>query len=70
MTRAEKIAANKLDNEINRLYRENCNGMTINIMDIPKLFNVAKEAHKEGRDMKEAILSFCAGYNGLVKFSH
>jgi hypothetical protein len=58
MTRAEKIAAKKLDAEINKLYCENCSGIQIDIMDISKVFDVAKKARAEGRDMKDAIVSF------------
>jgi hypothetical protein len=58
MSRSEKIAANKLDKEISKLYRENCNGMQINMLDIPRIFEAAKKAHSEGKDMKEAIVSF------------
>lgn len=58
MTRAEKIAAKKLDTEISKLYHESCNGIQINMMDIPKVFEAAKKARTEGRDMKEAIVSF------------
>jgi hypothetical protein len=58
MTRAEKIAANKLEKEIGAIYKANCSGIQIDIFDISKVFAVAKKAHAEGRDMKEAIVSF------------
>lgn len=57
-TRAEKSAAKKLDAEISKLYQENCSNITINMMDIPAIFAEAKKARQEGRDMKEAIISF------------
>ncbi len=47
-----------LDREINKLYRENCANIQINIMDIPRIFKVAKEARAQGKDMKEAIVTF------------
>ncbi len=47
-----------LDREIDKLYRENCSGIQIDIFDIPKVFAEAKKAKAEGRDMKEAIVSF------------
>ena len=47
-----------LDREINKLYHENCSGIQIDIFDIPKVFAVARKARAEGRDMKEAIISF------------
>jgi cystathionine beta-lyase/cystathionine gamma-synthase len=58
MTRAEKIAANKLDKEISKLFHENCSNIQINMMDIPKVFAAAKRARMEGRDMKEEIIFF------------
>lgn len=56
-TRAEKIAAKKLDREIEILYRQNCSGIQIHMMDISKVFDAAKLAHKEGREMKQAIIA-------------
>ncbi len=53
-TKAEKA----LDKEINDLYIQNCSGIQINIMDIPRVFAEARKARSEGRDMKEAIVSF------------
>ncbi len=47
-----------LDREIDKLYRENCANIQINIMDIPRIFQVAKEARAQGKDMKEAIVTF------------
>lgn len=47
-----------LDKEIDKLYRENCSGIAISILDIPKVFAEAKKARAEGRDMKDAIVSF------------
>lgn len=47
-----------LDREINKLYRENCSGIQIDIFDIPKVFAEARKARAEGRDMKDAIVSF------------
>lgn len=56
---AKQSKADKaLDREINKLYNENCSGIQINIMDIPKVFAEARKARAEGRDMKEAIVSF------------
>ena len=53
-TKADKA----LDREINTLYVQNCSGIQISIMDIPKVFAEAKKARAEGRDMKDAIVSF------------
>lgn len=58
MNRKEKMAAKKLDAEIDLIYKQNCQNIQISIFDIPKIFDVAKKAHAEGKDMKEAIVSF------------
>lgn len=47
-----------LDREIDKLYRENCTNIQINIMDIPRVFAEARKARAEGRDMKDAIIAF------------
>jgi len=47
-----------LDREIDKLYRENCSGIQIDIFDIPKVFAEGRKARAEGRDMKDAIVSF------------
>lgn len=49
-----------LDKEIQRLYSESCHRIQISLMDIPKVFAEARKAKLEGRDMKEAIVSFVA----------
>jgi hypothetical protein len=53
-TKAEK----ELDAEIDRLYREHCDGIQIDIMSVPSIFAEARKARAEGRDMKEAILNY------------
>jgi hypothetical protein len=58
MTRAEKIAAKKLDQEIDAIYKANCAGIEIDIFDIERVFAVGRTARAEGRDMKEAIVAF------------
>jgi cystathionine beta-lyase/cystathionine gamma-synthase len=59
MSMAKQSKADKaLDREIDKLYRENCANIAIDIFDIPKVFAEAKKARAEGRDMKEAIVSF------------
>lgn len=56
---AKQSKADKaLDREIDQLYRESCSGIQINIMDIPSVFRVAKEARAQGKDMREAIVNF------------
>lgn len=58
MTRSEKIAAKKLDQEIELLYRQSCANIQISILDIPKIFAEARKARAEGRDMQNAIITF------------
>ncbi len=56
---AKQSKADKaLDREIDKLYRENCANIAIDIMDIGKVFAEGRKARMEGRDMKEAIVSF------------
>jgi hypothetical protein len=57
-TRAEKIAAKKLDNEIEALYTKNCSNIQISIWDISKVYAEARKARAEGRDMEQAIIGF------------
>lgn len=53
-TKAEKA----LDAEINRLYTQNCAGIQVSILDIPSIFDEARKAKFEGRDMKQAIIDY------------
>lgn len=56
---AKQSKADKtLDREIDKLYRENCANIQVSIMDIPRIFAEAKKARAEGRDMKDAIVTF------------
>jgi hypothetical protein len=55
---AKPLTAKKLDKEIERIYYANCAGIQIDMMDIPKVFAVGRSAYTNGRDMKEAIVSY------------
>jgi hypothetical protein len=57
-TRTEKLAAKNLDRLIERIYRQNCSGITIDMLDIGKVFAEGRKAAAEGRDLKEAIVTF------------
>jgi nucleoid DNA-binding protein len=61
---ARKMSAKQiekaLDAEISALYRVVGDRIQIDIMDIGKVFKVAKAARAEGRDMKEAMVAFLA----------
>ena len=58
MTRAEKTAKKKADNLIEKTYLENCSGVTVNVMDIGKIFAEGHKALAEGRDLKTALVEF------------
>jgi hypothetical protein len=58
--RKNERASDAIDCEIDRIYRENCSGIQIDIFDIPRVFDAGRKARTEGRDMKEAIVSFVA----------
>ena len=58
MTRAEKMAAKKLDNEIEALYTKNCSYIQIDIWDISKVYAAARKARAENRDMEQEIINF------------
>jgi hypothetical protein len=49
------------DARVDRVYRENCSGVQVNIMDIPKIFRVGHAAIAEGADdtvLKEKIVAY------------
>ena len=52
------LAGKKLDKEIERIYYANCSGIQIPMMDIPNVFAAGRRAYVEGRDMKDAIVSY------------
>lgn len=52
-TKAEKA----LDMEIEKLYKKHCSNIQISMMDIPKVFEAARKARHEGKDMGEAIVN-------------
>jgi hypothetical protein len=54
MTRSEKIRKNREDNLIGRLYLLNCNGMAVSVLDIPKIYEMAREMLRKG-DSHERI---------------
>lgn len=47
-----------LDREIDIIYRTNCEGILIDIMSIPSIFEEGRRARAEGRDLKSAVLNF------------
>lgn len=54
----KKNAAEKaLDSEIEKIFRQNCEGVQISVFDIAKVFEAGRKAKAEGRDMKEAIIA-------------
>lgn len=57
MTRAEKIASKKLDNEIARIFKIHCSYAIINLMDIPKVWEEGRRAQAAGEDLTQAIIA-------------
>lgn len=47
-----------LEKEIDLVYRQNCCNIQIDMMAIPEIFKVGRKARAEGRDLKEAIVTF------------
>ena len=52
-----KIAAKRLDQEIERIFRSHCAGISINIMDLGKVYAAGRKAHAEGSDMIAAVVT-------------
>ena len=52
-----KLTAKQLDKEIDAIYRRNCSGITIDIMDISKVFAAGRQAAAEGRNIEEAVIA-------------
>lgn len=57
MAKKSKAEA-KADRMIESVYRENCDSIPIDMMDIPRVFDVGRKALAEGRDLKTAIVEF------------
>ena len=47
-----------LDKEITRIYTTRCEGIQINILDIPMIFKAAYKAKAEDKDMEQTIVDF------------
>lgn len=58
MTRKEKQAAKALDDMIDAIYRKNCNGIQINMMDISKVFEEGRRAFRANEDVEKAVVAF------------
>lgn len=58
---AKKMSAKAIDREIDRIYREHCSGMQLNIMRIPALFKMARplvEEHVPDQSIGAAMVAF------------
>jgi hypothetical protein len=56
----KKLSSKNLDRLIERIYYANCNGVQLNILDIPKVFRAGEQAYAAGADengIKDAILA-------------
>lgn len=58
MTPEERRAAKQLDREIEAIFYHDCPGVQVNILDLGRIFDAGRKAHREGRDIKEAVMSF------------
>lgn len=52
-----KRAAKLLDAQIDAAYNANCKNMTINLMDIPKIFAAGRAAAAAGADVTAAVVA-------------
>jgi hypothetical protein len=57
-TKAEK----QLDNDIERFYYKNGNGVQIDIMSIPKIYDRARAAHAAGEDVEQNVIASIAEF--------
>ena len=56
---ARKSKADKLiDAEINKIYCQTFSGVQVNIMELPKIFQVGKKAYLAGEDIKAAMIAY------------
>jgi len=55
-TKAEKAR----DKEIEAAFYATCEGVPVNIMDIPKIFAYGRRVHAEGKDLRVEIPRFVA----------
>lgn len=60
MTRAEKKAAKAADKRVEAAYYATCNGVQINMMDIPKVFKIGRQAVAAGCDDESLKLTIIA----------
>jgi hypothetical protein len=58
MTRAEKIAHNKAEKQIDEVYSKYCCNVPIPMLEIPNVFKVGHKALSEGNDLRTAIIEF------------
>jgi hypothetical protein len=58
MAKKKSKADEALDKEISHVYAQACSGIQISIWDISKVFDVARKARAEGKDMTAAIVAF------------
>lgn len=52
-----KAAAKALDKEIERIYYATCSGITIPLMDIPKIFAAGRAAAAAGTSLEAAVVA-------------
>lgn len=52
-----KKVAKALDNQISRIFYAHCEGITIPVLDIPKIFAAGRAAAAAGTDLTAAVLA-------------
>jgi hypothetical protein len=58
MAATKKMTEKQARNLISKTYTESCSGISIDMMDISKIFAEGHKALAEGRDLKTAIVAF------------
>jgi hypothetical protein len=59
---AKKMSKKAIDREIDRLYKIHAEGLSINIMDIGKVFKAGHAAVEAGTDLEAAVEGAVATY--------
>ena len=47
-----------IDAEINKIYCQTFSGVQVDIMELPKIFQIGKKAYLAGEDIKQAMIEY------------
>jgi hypothetical protein len=61
-TLSPNAAAKRLDKEIERIFYATCSGITIPVLDIPKIFVAGRAAAAAGTSIEAAVVGAVAVY--------